>query len=238
MTEEQEEEFAKQYKKMGGIQHIICSATMTIDNSGRITPKQLKKMKKQGIQKPAEKVDTVEMLCKTLRFRSKNPKIVDLTDDDKNQRMPDTLTERAIRCKNEEKDLYTYYFLKENKDSATIIFCNSITCVRRLTSLFSFLKVGNQWPLHSKMQQRQRLKNLDRFKTAVAKCESGSSGGAGAILVCTDVAARGLDIPNVSNILHYQCPYNAEVYIHRCGRTARIGRHGEVLALLAPEDEK
>ena len=111
--------------------------------------------------------------------------------------MPDTLTERAIRCKKEEKDLYTYYFLRENKDQPTIIFCNSITCVRRLTSLLSFLKVQNQWPLHSKMQQRQRLKNLDRFKTAVSKCEAGTSGGDGAILVCTDVAARGLDIPYV-----------------------------------------
>ena len=154
------------------------------------------------------------------------------------QRMPDTLTERAIRCKKEEKDLYSYYFIRENKDQPTIIFCNSITCVRRLTSLLAFLKVPNQWPLHSKMQQRQRLKNLDRFKTAVSKCEAGTSGGEGAILVCTDVAARGLDIPFVQNVLHYQCPFNAEVYIHRCGRTARIGREGEVLALLSPEDEK
>lgn len=152
--------------------------------------------------------------------------------------MPETLKERAIRCKNEEKDMFTYYFLRDNKDQATIIFCNSITCVRRLTSLLSFLKVGNQWPLHSKMQQRQRLKNLDRFKNAVGKCESGTSGGDGAILVCTDVAARGLDIPYVQRVLHYQCPFNAEVYIHRCGRTARIGRDGEVMALLAPEDEK
>jgi len=80
------------------------------------------------------------MLCKTLKFRSKNPKVIDLTSagelgEGGVQRMPDTLTERAIRCKKEEKDLYSYYFLRENKDQHTIIFCNSITCVRRLTSL-------------------------------------------------------------------------------------------------------
>lgn len=116
----------------------------------------------------------MELLCKTLRFRSKQPKVIDLTEnDEKNQRMPETLVEKAIRCKKEEKDLYSYYFLKEVKDQATIIFCNSISCVRRLTSLLQFLKVANQWPLHSKMQQRQRLKNLDRFKTAVSKCEAG-----------------------------------------------------------------
>ena len=210
---------------------------MTIDNTGRITPKKSKKMKKQGVKK-VETVDTLEQLCKTLRFRSKTPKVIDLTETDHSQRMPDTLTEKAIRCKPDEKDLYAYYFLRENNDMATIIFCNSITCVRRLTSLLAFFKINNQWPLHSKMQQRQRLKNLDRFKTAVAKSESGLSGGNGAILVCTDVAARGLDIPFVQNVLHYQCPFNAEVYIHRCGRTARIGREGTVLALLAPEDEK
>jgi ATP-dependent RNA helicase DDX24/MAK5 len=56
--------------------------------------------------------------------------------------------------------------------------------------------------------------------------------------VCTDVAARGLDIPNVQNVLHYQSPFNAEIYVHRSGRTARIGKQGESLALLAAEDEK
>ena len=48
-TQEEEDQFAKDYKKMGGIQHIICSATMTIDNTGRITPKKAKKLKKQGV---------------------------------------------------------------------------------------------------------------------------------------------------------------------------------------------
>jgi len=52
------------------------------------------------------------------------------------------------------------------------------------------------------------------------------------------VAARGLDIPNVQNVVHYQCPFNAEIYVHRCGRTARIGKSGNSLNLLAVEDEK
>jgi len=52
------------------------------------------------------------------------------------------------------------------------------------------------------------------------------------------VAARGLDIPYVSNDLHYQCPFNGEIYVHRCGRTARIGREGHCLALLGPDDAK
>ena len=143
-TEEEEEKFAHDYKKMGGIQHIICSATMTIDNSGRITPKMMKKLKKNGLNQKTT-VDTLTQLCKTLKFRSKNPKVIDLTENNEegSQRMPDTLIEKAIRCKKEEKDLYAYYFLREHHDDATIIFCNSITCVRRLTSLLAFLKVPN-----------------------------------------------------------------------------------------------
>ena len=77
---------------------------------------------------------------------------------------------------------------------------------------------------------------MDRFKRAVNDIEAGSKESA--ILVCTDVAARGLDVPFVSNVLHYQCPFNAEIYVHRCGRTARIGRKGQSLALLAPDDNK
>ena len=55
-------------------------------------------------------------------------------------------------------------------------------------------------------------------------------------MVCTDVAARGQSIPNVQNVVHYQCPVNAEIYVHRGGRTARIGRSG-TSHLLAAEDE-
>ena len=151
--------------------------------------------------------------------------------------MPSTLTEFAVRCKHEEKDLYLYYFLQQKKGESIIIFSNAITATRRLNSLLDFLKIKN-FCLHSKMQQKQRLKSLDRFKRAVNEIESGNEAAEGAVLVCTDVAARGLDIPFVSNVVHYQCPFNAEIYVHRCGRTARIGRKGDSLNLLAPEDNK
>lgn len=81
---------------------------MTIDTKGRVTPKQTKRLKKQGLNKK-ETVSTLDKLCKTLRFRSKAPKVIDLTEE---ERMPDTLTEKAVRCKVDEKDLYMYYYLK------------------------------------------------------------------------------------------------------------------------------
>jgi len=78
--------------------------------------------------------------------------------------MPKELHEFAIRCEVEEKDLYLYYYLQRKAGQSAIIFCNSITCVKRTASVLEFLKVKN-YALHSKMQQKQRLKSLDRFKS-------------------------------------------------------------------------
>lgn len=146
-----DEQFNRDYMKMGGIQHIICSATLTINNTGRVTPRSSKIMKKKNIQE-SEIQSTLEGLCNTLKFRSKNPKIIDLTDDTSNAvGMPETLVEFATRCKAEDKDLYLYYFLQQKKGESVIIFCNAITATRRLTSLLDFLKIKN-FCLHSKMQ--------------------------------------------------------------------------------------
>ncbi len=65
------------------------------------------------------------------------------------------------------------------------------------------------------MHQKQRLKNLERF--------SASDRG---LLIASDVAARGLDIPNVQHVIHYQVPKTSESYVHRSGRTARASKEG------------
>lgn len=58
------------------------------------------------------------------------------------------------------------------------------------------------------------------------------------VLLATDVAARGLDIPAVSHVVHYQLPRSADTYVHRSGRTARAGTAGLALQLVAPEEKK
>jgi superfamily II DNA/RNA helicase len=226
---------AKYVPKMEGIQTIVCSATLTLDAKGRI--KNAKK--KQGKNSKAEDFDALEQICKKLRFKQKCPKVINLTNELK---MPDLLVETYHRCQTVDKDLYSFYFLQNHSNESTIVFANSITCVKRLSSLLTVLNLPHN-VLHSKMQQRQRLKNFERFKRDVQiisgkeKQEEGKE-VKNAILVCTDVAARGLDIPNVRNVVHYQMPINAELYLHRCGRTARIGKGGLSFALFAPEDEK
>jgi len=72
----------------------------------------------------------------------------------------DNLTECRIACTIDHKDYYLYYFLKKH-NGRTLVFCNSIGCVKRLATLFSILEC-KPLPLHANMQQRQRLKNLER----------------------------------------------------------------------------
>jgi superfamily II DNA/RNA helicase len=96
------------------------------------------------------------------------------------------------------QDYYLYGFLHQFP-GRTIVFVNAISNIRRIVPLIALLQVP-VWGLHSGMQQRQRLKNLDRFKA--------STNG---VLVATDVAARGLDIPNIEHVVHYQIPFNVDV---------------------------
>lgn len=230
---EAKEEKAKKFTpKSQGIQTIVCSATLTLDSKGRIRP--TKKGKKND---RLENFDALEEICKKLKFKQKRPKVINLTSEAK---MPSKLIEKYHRCTNDDKDLYTYYFLQNHMGESTIIFVNSITCIKRLSSMLGILQITHR-SLHSKMQQRARLKHLDRFKNDVEGLKTLSDTQKrtkNAVLVCTDVAARGLDIPNVDNVIHYQMPMNAEVYVHRSGRTARMGSNGLTFSLFAPEDEK
>ena len=79
--------------------------------------------------------------------------------------------------------------------------------------------------LHSQMPQKARLRSVERF-----------SASKGSILIATDVAARGLDIPGVQLIVHYHVPRTADAYVHRSGRTARAGKEGSSVLLCAPEE--
>ena len=107
-----------------------------------------------------------------------------------------------------------------------IIFCNR---KRDVAILYKSLEkhgfsVG---ALHGDMDQRARMLSLDAFKT-----------GAVDLIVCSDVAARGLDIPDVSHVFNFDVPTHAEDYVHRIGRTGRAGRKGTALSIVSPGDEK
>ncbi len=106
------------------------------------------------------------------------------------------------------------------------MFCNrkrDVVVVHR-----SLLKHGfNVAALHGDMDQRSRTAALDAFRS-----------GEVPLLVASDVAARGLDIPAVSHVFNYDIPHHAEDYVHRIGRTGRAGRTGAAFTLMGPGDEK
>jgi superfamily II DNA/RNA helicase len=107
-----------------------------------------------------------------------------------------------------------------------IIFCNRKRDVALLHK--SLVKHGfNAAALHGDMDQRSRMAALEAFRK-----------GETTFLVASDVAARGLDIPEVSHVFNFDVPYHAEDYVHRIGRTGRAGRSGEAFTLVAPIDRK
>ncbi|CAF0845072.1 unnamed protein product [Adineta steineri] len=195
-------------------QKFVFSATLMLQptTNNNENKKQKKKKKEDNQDKLATLISAVGMNAK--------PKIIDLT---KKYGTAETLTEACVNCSLEDKDLYLYYFLILYP-GRTLIFTNSIDCIKRLQSILTLLK-RNPLPLHAQMEQKQRLTNLERF--------SNSTNG---VLVATDVAARGLDIPNINHIIHYQVPRTTELYIHRSGRTARAERQGLSVMFICPEE--
>jgi superfamily II DNA/RNA helicase len=107
-----------------------------------------------------------------------------------------------------------------------IVFCNRKTDVDVVA--LSLKRHGyNAAPLHGDLDQSLRMKTLDRFRTNDLQ-----------YLVASDVAARGLDIPDVSHVFNYEPPRHAEDYVHRIGRTGRAGRLGASFTLVGPGDKK
>jgi len=107
-----------------------------------------------------------------------------------------------------------------------IIFCNRKRDVAILHK--SLQKHGfNAGVLHGDMDQRARMASLDAFRTGDVD-----------LIVCSDVAARGLDIPDVSHVYNFDVPTHAEDYVHRIGRTGRAGKSGTAVSIVTQADQK
>ena len=118
------------------------------------------------------------------------------------------------------------HLVKKEKPHLAIVFCNT----KRSTDFVARVLAENgieAKPIHGDMSQAARTNVMEGFHR-----------GQPHVLVATDVAARGLDIKNVTHIFNYDLPGDAENYTHRIGRTARIGKEGKVICLLVPEDHE
>ncbi len=113
-----------------------------------------------------------------------------------------------------------------DKCTNAIIFCNRKTDVDICAK--SLKKYGyNAAAIHGDLDQSQRMKTLDGFRDGSLR-----------LLVASDVAARGLDIPSVSHVFNFDVPGHAEDYVHRIGRTGRAGRDGKAFTICSSRDEK
>lgn len=116
------------------------------------------------------------------------------------------------------------HLLKQNEEGIALVFCATR---REVDAVASNLKEQgiNAQAIHGGMEQNKRLKAVDALKNEKIT-----------VLVATDVAARGLDIRNVSHVYNYDVPKSSNDYIHRVGRTARAGGEGDAVTLLSERD--
>jgi len=122
------------------------------------------------------------------------------------------------------KDCYLTYLVNEYAGQSMLIFgatCNNVQRLALMLRNLGFPAIC----LHGQMSQPKRLGALHKFTS-----------GSRSILICTDVAARGLDIPNVNLVINFDLPGHGKDYIHRVGRTARAGRSGKAIAMVTQYD--
>jgi ATP-dependent RNA helicase DeaD len=125
-----------------------------------------------------------------------------------------------------ERDEALIRLLDYKNPTKSIIFCRMKIEVDRLAD-FLIAQGYNAKGLHGDMQQRQREEVIRGFKKGDIE-----------ILIATDVAARGLDISDVTHVFNYHIPFDPESYVHRIGRTGRAGKEGEAISLVTPHEFK
>jgi superfamily II DNA/RNA helicase len=141
----------------------------------------------------------------------------------------ETIDQKLVKVsgKPEEKRAALRAIIRGEQDlKNAIIFCNrkrDVATLARSLQRHGFSAGG----LHGDMDQKSRMETLDAFKTDKLQ-----------LLIASDVAARGLDIPAVSHVINFDVPTHAEDYVHRIGRTGRAGRSGTSITLATPSDGK
>jgi len=135
-----------------------------------------------------------------------------------------TLEQGFVVCESQNRFLLLFTFLKKNRNKKVIVFFSSCNSVKYHSELLNYIDLP-VLDLHGDQKQNKRTATFFDFCSA-------STG----VLLCTDVAARGLDIPAVDWIVQFDPPDEPKAYIHRVGRTARAGGRGRALLFLLPQE--
>lgn len=122
------------------------------------------------------------------------------------------------------KDIWLVYVLNKFAGQSGIIFTRTVNEAQRISIMLKALGFSTV-PIHGQLSQNSRLEALNKFR---AKSKN--------LLVATDVAARGLDIPSMDLVINYDLPDSSKTYVHRVGRTARAGKSGVAISMVTQYD--
>ena len=137
-----------------------------------------------------------------------------------------TITHTIIDVKMDDKRFFLENIIKENLEKKIIVFVRTKVRVERVVAAMERVDVASE-ALHGGIEQKDRFTILESFSTGNNK-----------VLITTDVACRGIDIPEVEFVINYDLPDNPENYVHRCGRTGRAGKRGQALSFCDPAEKE
>jgi len=164
-----------------------------------------------------------------IRAGLRNPAMIVVKDKgnrDQAERTPSNLENFYMICEPKRKFSILVDLLKSKSGDKLMLFAATCACVDYFSVLLKhFLPKTKIFSIHGKMKSK-RHKIFNKFRQS----DQG-------ILICTDVMARGVDIPDVQWVVQVDPPSNAEAFVHRCGRTARIGNKGAAVLLIGPSEE-
>ncbi len=126
----------------------------------------------------------------------------------------------------DDKRFFLENILKEYPENMFIVFARTKVRVERIVAAMERVGVKTE-ALHGGIEQKDRFAILDRFRA-----------GENRVLITTDVAARGIDIPSMDYVINYDLPDDSENYVHRCGRTGRGNRRGQALSFCSDSEKK
>lgn len=219
----------------GRISHHLRRKNLILDDVQVLILDEFDKSLEMGFK---EEMEYIIKMCKNLRKRIltsattlkevpdfvgiKHKKVLNYTTD--HHQLKSSLIIKAVRVEGDDKLEALMLLLGGIDAKSTIVFCNHRDAVNRISEQLTLHKVAHGF-YHGGLEQ------IDREKTLI-KLRNGST----KILITTDLAARGLDIPEIEAVIHYQFPATEDVMIHRNGRTARMKGEGTAYFLLDIND--
>ena len=137
---------------------------------------------------------------------------------------PEGLKLKLVKAEGKDKIDALFALICKVGNKPTLVFCNHRDAVERISELLSEKGLAHD-TFHGKMEQMDRERALIKFRN-----------GSHRILITTDLASRGLDIPEIENVIHYQLPHTEDIFVHRNGRTARMNATGTSYLILSESE--